>query len=63
MVPCSEGCRSRFCYPCLNGSCPYGRDFYTDCYPKLSVEQQYLFDMLIRLRARLCNYLAESAEL
>jgi len=49
---CFEGCRTRFCFPCVNGICPYGRDFMTECYPKLSVEQRFMFDTLFKLRAK-----------
>ncbi len=54
-LECMEGCRYRFCFPCVNGVCPYGRDFMSDCYPKLSVEQKFMFDMLFRLRARVAR--------
>ena len=52
---CLEGCKSRFCFPCVNGVCPYGRDFMIDCYPKLTFEQKFLFDMLFKLRAKVAR--------
>ncbi len=46
------GCKGKFCFPCVNGVCPYGKDFMMECYPKLNFEQQFLFDMLFKLRAK-----------
>ena len=53
--PCVEGCRSRYCFPCINGVCPYGKDFMLECYPKLTPEQRMLFDELFNLRAEIAR--------
>ncbi|RUM33187.1 MAG: hypothetical protein DSY33_05125 [Archaeoglobus sp.] len=42
---------SRYCFPCLSGTCPLGMDFMKDCYPRLTPEQKLLFDELFGLRA------------
>ncbi len=51
----AEGCRSRFCFPCISGTCPLGMDFMRDCYPKLTSEQKALFDELFGLRAEVAR--------
>jgi hypothetical protein len=50
------GCSgNKYCFPCIVGLCPYGRDFMRDCYPKLSLEQKMLFDELFSLRVEIAK--------
>lgn len=51
--PCRDEYKSRYCFPCISGLCPYGMDFENDCYPELDPEQQELFEELYLLRNQL----------
>ena len=50
--PCSS---NKYCFPCIVGLCPYGKDFMRDCYPKLNLEQKMLFDELFSLREEIAR--------
>lgn len=50
--PCRDEHKSRYCFPCISGLCPYGMDFENDCYPELDPEQQELFEELYMLRSK-----------
>lgn len=50
--PCRDEHKSRYCFPCISGLCPYGMDFENDCYPVLDPEQQELFEELYMLRSK-----------
>lgn len=48
-LPCSVG---SYCFPCISGVCPFGKDFMTDCYPRLPKKQKQLFELLFELRSK-----------
>lgn len=49
---CAKG---KYCFPCVNGVCPFGLDLMRDCYPKFTPELRALFDELITLRSKVAT--------
>ncbi len=46
---CAKG---KYCFPCVNGVCPFGLDLMRDCFPKFTPEIRALFNELIVLRSK-----------
>jgi len=53
--PCREEQKSKYCFPCISGLCPYEMDFLTECFPELDSEQKNLFEELFSLRAEIAR--------
>jgi|GEM_PF-1535601 hypothetical protein len=53
--PCKEEYKSKYCFPCVSGLCPYDMDFFKECYPGLDSEQKNLFEELFSLRAEIAR--------
>lgn len=46
MIDCNNELKSKYSFYCVNGLCPFGRDFYRECLPYM---EESIFDMWVEL--------------